>query len=410
MGFWTRTLGIDGIRANMNPPSSVGAEFNPGDPEGIVFDGFDEIPEARSLPWVQPSPWDGWPQGWSTPNFVTGQVDVKKLVDVAWSCLDLNSSILSSMPVYRLRDGRVMEPTTWMANPDPDIYSSWNEFAKQLFWDYMMGEAFVLPMLKGADKYPLKFRVIPPFMIDVEMKNAKREYKLGPVDVTDEILHIRYHSSTINPRGMGPLDVAGLRTVAIGLLQKYVNNLAETGGVPLYWLEIERKITKSEAVDLMDSWIESRAKYAGHPAMVGSGAKLNQAKSMSAQDMSLMELTQFNEARIAVLLGVPPFLVGLPGATGSLTYSNIEQLFSFHDRSSLRPKANAAMSALSLWALPGPQSVELNRDDYTRPTMVDRYTAYKAGIEAGFLTIEEVRAMERLHGDAAAIQLSGGGD
>ena len=35
-------------------------------------------------------------------------------------------------------------PADWMTNPDPDLYTSWDEFAKQLLWDYQLGEAFVL--------------------------------------------------------------------------------------------------------------------------------------------------------------------------------------------------------------------------------------------------------------------------
>jgi phage portal protein BeeE len=101
--------------------------------------------------------------------------------------------------------------------------------------------------------------------------------------------------------------------------------------------------------------------------------------------------------------------VGLPGATGSLTYSNIEQLFSFHDRSSLRPKATAVMSALDSWALVGTQTLELNRDDYTRPSMKERFESYALAIKAGFMTEPEVRSIERLDGDDAAGRVSGSG-
>ena len=206
---------------------------------------------------------------------------------------------------------------------------------------------------------------------------------------------------------MGPLDAAGARIVSIGLLQRYANNLAETGGVPLYWLSTDRKITPSEARDLLEAWIESRAKYPGQPAIVGSGATLSQAANMNAKDMALMELSQFNESRIAVLMGVPPFLVGLAGATGSLTYSNISDLFDFHDRSSLRPKARAVMEALSEWVLPRGQEVELNRDDYTRLPLDKRANAYKTMVEIGVLDAQEIRGMERYLGENSAQALTG---
>jgi HK97 family phage portal protein len=376
---------------------------------------FDALPESRALPWVAPSPWSGWPSEWGNPGWGGGSGGsggaMTGLVDAAWAAIDLNSSVLASMPVYRLRDGVVIPSAVWMSNPDPTIYTSWQEFAKQLFWDFHLGEAFILPMAYGANGRPTNFRVIPPWLISAEMRGGRREYKLGQTDVTEEILHIRYASTTDNARGIGPLDVAGARQITIRLLQRYADSLAETGGTPLYWLGLQRNITESEGKDLLDRWIESRAKYAGYPAIVSGGATLNQAHSMNAEDMALLELTHFNEARVAILLGVPPFLLGLAAAAGgSITYSNVESLFDFHDRSSLRPKANAVMSALGQWSLPDNEAVELNRDDYTRPGLVDRARAYELMIRNGVMTAEEARAMERLYGPAAAMQITGGFD
>jgi HK97 family phage portal protein len=336
---------------------------------------------------------------------------MSRVVDAAWAAIDLNSSVLSSMPVYRLREGVVIQPSGWMANPDPTVYTSWQEFAKQLFWDYHLGEAFILPMATSAAGLPTNFRVIPPWLVNVEMRGGRREYGLGNTDITGEVLHIRYASTTDSARGIGPLDVAGARQVTIRLLQRYADTLAETGGTPMYWLGLQRNITEGEGKDLLDRWIESRAKYAGYPAIVSGGATLNQASSMNAEDMALLELTHFNEARMAILLGVPPFLLGLAAAAGgSITYSNVESLFDFHDRSSLRPKASAVMSALGQWALSSNESVELNRDDYTRPSLVDRARAYELLIRNGVMTADEARVMERLYGPAAAVSLSGGLD
>jgi HK97 family phage portal protein len=408
MGFWSSLFAIPSVPdfPNENGP----ADYNPGDPDMVDVSALKDLPEGRSLPWIQPSTWSGYPDSWSTPAY-SQKAKTKSLIDVAWACIDLNSSILSTMPVYRMRNGRIIESVSWMSNPDPTVYGSWQEFAKQLFWDFHLGEAFVLPMAHGSDGYPIRFRVIPPWLVNVELGGGGlREYKIGSLNVTNEILHIRYQGTTDDAHGHGPLEPSVDRQVVVGLLQRYVKNLAETGGTPLYWLGVDRKISESEGRDMMDRWIESRANYAGHPALVSGGATLNQAHSMNASEMTLLEMTQFSEARIAILLGVPPFLVGLPGATGSLTYSNIEQLFSFHDRSSLRPKANAVMTQLDSWALPAPQTLELNRDDYTRPSLVDRANAYRILIECGVMVAEEARAMERLDGEMSASRITGGRD
>lgn len=413
MSFWTWLTGKDAGTGTITPNDNGPLDPNPGDPDGFEYVS-NPSSETRGAPFPMPTPWDGWPAEWQTPNWEQQFNDgSRKLVDIAWACLDLNSNITSAMPVYRMKSNpqRIVEPAGWMMNPDPTIYSSWQEFFKQLFWDFQLGEAFILPMATDpSTNKPSRFRVIPPWFFNVEMNAGRREYKLGTLDVTDEVLHLRYKSTTDNPRGMGPLEIAGAKQTQIKLLQRYANNMAETGGVPLYWLGVERRLTKSEATDLLDTWIETRTKYTGQPAVLGSGASLNQARTMDAKEMGLLEISQFSESRICVLLGVPPFLVGLAGASGSLTYSNISDLFDFHDRSSLRPKSRMIMDALSDWALVRGQSAELNRDDYTRLPLDKRMQAYKIAIDCEILTPEEVRIMERYYGEPAAQALTGGSD
>lgn len=410
MGFWTRLTGrgpnFEGETPNANQASDVGGGdgYTPGDPDGLEIVGERSI--GMPLPWIEPSPWNGWPGEWSTPNWTNSTgIGISKLVDIAWACIDLNSSVLASFPPYLLQNGKIQPPLPYLLNPDPMIYSSWAEFAKQLFWDYQLGEAFVLPMATYSNNLPQRFRVIPPWLMSVEMKSGTREYKLGSLDVTDEILHIRNISNTADARGHCALESAGARMVTAGLLERYAKNLAETGGVPHHWLDVPgRKLDRNEAMDLLDQWVESRARHAGGPGVLSGGVTLNQAQSMSARDLALLELSQFNESRISILLGVPPFLVGLgmSAGEGSITYSNASTLFDFHDRSSLRPKAVAVMSAMSGWLLPRGQSIELNRDDYSRPGMLERAQSYQIYLTTGVLAAPEVRAMERFDGVPSA--------
>jgi HK97 family phage portal protein len=332
------------------------------------------------------------------------------LVDTAWAALDLNSSVLSAMPVYRTENGAVLEPTEWMGNPDPSIYTSWAEFAKQLFWDFQLGEAFVLPMARGADDQPFNFRVIPPWLVNVEMDAGTRSYKLGTVDVTGDMLHIRYKSTTAQARGTGALESGRARMVAAAVLARYAAEIAEGGGIPKYVLETDQRMNKQQSDELLEQWWTSRMQNIGEkwkPAVLSGGVKANPLQ-LNPQEMALSEVAQYNDARIAVLLGVPPELLALPGA-GSLTYANITSLFDFHDRRYLKPAAVHVMSALSGWALPRGQSVELNRDEYSRPALLERAQAYQilTGIQA--LSAEEVRVMERLVGTDAAEALTGGG-
>jgi hypothetical protein len=304
------------VTPNDNPgPSSVGPGHNPGDPDGVQVVG--DAVESRAFSAVVPSPWDGWPAGWDVPSWgATGQ-QFGRLVDTAWACLDLNSSVLSTMPVYRTRGGQVIEPASWMTNPDPDIYTSWHEFAKQLFWDFQLGEAFVLPMALDAAGFPSRFRVIPPWLMNVDMAGSRRVYNLGSMDVTGDVLHIRYKSTTEDAHGHGPLEAAGARMTAAAVLSRYMSELVQQGGIPNFYLQNDYPLTKTEADDLLEQWVASRKRNVGKPAVLSGPVTAHQLQ-MSPKDMAMVELAQFNESRIAIHCGVPPFLVGLPSGGDSM--------------------------------------------------------------------------------------------
>lgn len=407
MGFWDFLSGgvnHAGEIPNANPPSTpstVGAGEADGDPDGVEIVGADV--EPRSLSSFYPSPWAGWPSSWSTPNWDMAS-RFNELVDVAWTCLDKNSSVLSSMPVVRVRGGHVMEPLAWMVNPDPSIYSSWQEFARQLFWDFQLGEVFVIRLGTFASGFPSRFRVVPAWAIHVEMKNGVRLYRLGGAtgpDITEDILHIRYKSTTDNARGVGALEVAGGRMLTAGLLAKYTRDVVATGGVPLRTIETEQSLEENEAQDLISQYLASRVQTPSAPPVFDGGAKLVDHAGVSPKDLTMLEIAQFNESRIAILLGVPPFLVGLSsGSADSMTYTNATMLFDFHDRQTLRPMDIHVMHALSFWALPRGQSVELNHDEYSRPAFDQRADAWSKLITAQVVTPEEVRMYERFQGEA----------
>jgi HK97 family phage portal protein len=410
MSFWTWLTGAGATpNATVGDPDSVGPGYSPGDPDGFEIEAVE--PSNNRMAAIVPSPWDGWPASWASPAWNGFGSKFDDLVDTAWAALDLNSSVLSTMPVYRTRNGQVLPPTTWMMNPDPMIYTSWHEFARQLFWDYQLGEAFVLPMARSADDLPYNFRVIPQWLMNVEMSGGRRVYNLGKLDVTDDVLHIRYKSTTDGARGVGPLESGKTRLVAAGVLARYATEIAQGGGIPKYVLEVEQQLTPAQAGEVLDQWWASRMQNLGEPwkpAVLSGGVKANPLQ-LSPQEMALLDLAKYNEARISNLLGVPPFLLGLPSGDDSMTYSNVTSLFDFHDRRCLKPAAVHVMSALSGWALPRGQSAELNRDEYSRPTFKERAEAYEKLVAIGVLDREEIRTMERFIGTESAEALTGGG-
>ena len=179
---------------------------------------------------------------------------------MAWMCLDLNTWVLSSMPAYLVNAAPSLD-AGWLDNPDPDIYSSWEEFCRSLFWDLWTGEAFVLITARYATGWPARFHVVEPWMVDVEIgADGLRHYKIGNVPVPrDDIIHLRYRATAAQARGHGPArgrPLAGWSPPA--LLNRYASSFVGAGAIPNAVLTHPERLTAEQAAELQGQWVQSR--------------------------------------------------------------------------------------------------------------------------------------------------------
>jgi HK97 family phage portal protein len=216
-----------------------------------------------------------------------------------------------------------------------------------------------------------------------------------------EMLHLRYQSSVDDAHGHGPLEAGAGKLVAADVLARYAANLGTSGGIPSSVLEVPEPLTATQAAQLRDQWVQARMDALGAPAVVSGGASWKPTQ-MNPKDMALLELLTWNDSRIAVMLGVPPFLVGLPSGGDSMTYSNVTSLFDYHWRAGLRPKAEAVMAGLSEWLLPRGTVVEVNKDAYVQPEPKVRaetaqiYNAIRDETGNPVMSVEQIQQAERL--------------
>jgi HK97 family phage portal protein len=395
-----------------NPAGTVGPETAPttqlaapAGAEPAVVDG-DALEAALPGPrGLAPSPWAGWPSSWGTSwdNVGGGALSdpvMGRKVSTVFSCVDLNSNALGSMPVVVTQDGRPIDPEEhpWTENPDPRIYSGWDEFVVQ--WAasmYTRGEAFIYATRTSWETLlPDRFMVLDPDRVTVRFDNdGFREYELsgvGPLFSFD-VLHSRYMTLAGWPNGLSPLMAAAGNLRSAAALEQYGANLAEGGGIPWGVLSTEQRLTPRQALLARQQYRAQRADMSGDPVVMGYGLSLD-TLNLSPKDMALLELRVFDEQRIASVLGTPPWLVGLPQPSG-MTYANALSLFGFHWRR-LRPVAKRLTNGLSAWALPRGRRCQLNAGDYVQPDLAERAAAYRTMKDAGALTADEWRALENL--------------
>lgn len=375
---------------------------------------------------MSPQRWAGWPPNWGPPTWTRGASlngggwpsgwwggRVEQLTDTAWGCLDLNARVIATMPPYLVNAAPSL-PADWMNNPDPLVYSGWSQFVKQLVWDYQLGEAFVMPTDWYESGWPRRFHVVPPWLVTVDLDlDGLRRYRIGTLDVTDDILHVPYQIRNDEARGHGPLEAGAGRVLAANALARYATDLATSGGLPYAVLVYPDELSADQASDLKWQWVGERMAAMGLPGVLSGGVDLK-VLSFDPEKMALVDLAGWTEARIAFLLGVPPPLAALPSGQDSLTYDTTVMARDQHWQAGLKTFVVPLMEALSGWALPRGTGVEVNRDEYVRPSLPERAGAYATlfGLvdEDGnrAMTIAEIREAERFGVSAPTETLTSG--
>jgi hypothetical protein len=98
-------------------------------------------------------------------------------VSVVFGAIDLNASILATMPPYRTQGGTVIAPLPWMANPQPEVYTGWIEAMEQVVVAYMGGEAFLWCTSRYADGSVRNWVMLNPGWVNVTQEGQVRRHR-----------------------------------------------------------------------------------------------------------------------------------------------------------------------------------------------------------------------------------------
>lgn len=165
-------------------------------------------------------------------------------------------------------------------------------------------------------------------------------------------------------------------------------------GVPNGVLQVNTPgLTGDEANDLKRRWMEA------HGGGRRSIAVLNATTSftpfnLSPVDAALTEVKKLNVADVAFAFGMDPNMLGA-GLQNSASYNNVRDYFRQHRDLTLGPWISALQDLLTS-LLSGLRGVRIDLDQFTRAEPAERYAAYVTAINAGILTVNEVRQQEGL--------------
>lgn len=225
------------------------------------------------------------------------------------------------------------------------------------------------------------------------------------IDVATGVKTITYDSLTVSdvrqlqlthvpgePLGQGPIQAwaDGLRG-AIDAHQ-YAAQWTRRGGRPTGILTTDQTLSAEMAKEWKDAANKTMTPEGG-VAVLGSGLTYKQCY-LTPAELQLLDVRKVNVISVARIFGIPARLMLTSGDGDSKTYANMEQESILFVRHTLMPYMREIEAALSELL---PDDVRFNVDGFLRPDTTTRYAAHKVAIEAGFLTIDEVRAIEGLN-------------
>ncbi len=335
----------------------------------------------------------------------------------AWSlpsvtrCTALIADTLSGLPWRVHRDRERLAAPDWITDPQarrldqrivsgpvPDWRQSGVEFWSSLITSILWwGEGLLYVPVRDASGAP-----VPPLWqvnpSDVEIADSGRYAIVGDDDEPgyefepDELIVIRGLTRPGKARGMGVLQAHAADLGLASSVRDFAANMLQRG-IPNGYLRVNSpNLTRPQARVLQADWMRQHGGPLKKIAVLNATTEFHPL-SLDPQAMQLVEMRRYSMLEVALLFGVPPYLLGLPG--DSSTYANVESRMIEFGQFTLFPWARRIESALDA-EFPRGTNLKVNLDALRRADTATRYGAHKIGIESGFLTIDEVRQMEDL--------------
>ena len=215
------------------------------------------------------------------------------------------------------------------------------------------------------------------------------------VECVRNVLHVRLFHPANDYYGMSPIEAAAsaidIHNQAASWNKALLDNSARPSGALVYAAR-EGQLTEEQFQRLKDE-LElgfQGARKAGRPMLLEGGLDWKQL-SLSPKDMDFVEAKNAAAREIALAIGVPPMLLGIPGDN---TYSNYQEATRSFWRQTVLPLVNRTAKALSMWLAPAwGGALELRPDlDAIEALSAERDQLWARLEKANFLTADEKRA------------------
>jgi HK97 family phage portal protein len=374
-----------------------GRDILHNDPDGWEVD-------RPHLWWMGPEGGDGEGGPWGNPPPGAEPSAWYSSLPAVTRCTGLIADTLAGMPWQVFRDGMQTATPSWVSDPqalrqDGRVVSA-TSFETRLsaveFWTnaitaaLWLGDGYVYVPVRDSAGQPK-----PPLW---QLHPADVNIRDGRYWVQDQLLPV---GSIIHLRGEPPYQgghgngVITRHWADLGLaitVRAYTASQYRSGIPPGYLKSSQPHMTEDQATELKAQWMRQHGGASRSIAVLNATTDFNPI-AITPIDSALGVAREWSLRDIALMFGISPYQLGVPG--DSATYANVQDRAIEFEQFTLLNWIRRIESTLDA-QLPLGTSLKIRTAGLERADIATRYAAYSVGIDKGFLTVEDVRALEDL--------------
>jgi HK97 family phage portal protein len=309
----------------------------------------------------------------------------------------LISGVVMQLPLRQKRGDEVIDPpATIIENPSPGPNRTTADFVDEYTSDVLLYGNHV-SLIGPTDSTGWPTMLIP---LDVTQVSVARDpktwqpiYALEGIDdplPADRVFHVAIDKRSGELRGRGVLPTLSGAIHAALAADSYAGRYFDESAVPSGVITDTRpNLTQEQATELKTKWMQ--AVSGTRAPVVIPGSTSFQPLATDADKAQLVQARQWDATMVAMILGVPPFLLGIE--TQRHTYTNAENEFGRFVSTTILRLLRPLEQQLSLQCLPRGNTAEFWTGALLRADTSTRAAAAVQLFDAEIITQAEARTL-----------------
>jgi HK97 family phage portal protein len=342
------------------------------------------------------------------PRSATSGVTTNDALSLAsvYRSVSIIATAMKQLGIHVYRDDAEVTPTPLVIR-QPDIKMTREVWMEQTINSMALsGNAYWLIGRNGRGE-TVNLEVLNPFDMMIQTDdygNALYYMYRGTVKYElNQVQHLAMMRVPGNVYGLGPIQAAQKELLNARDTRDYASVWFTDSGIPNGVLKSDQMLSPDQAAAAKDAWNLTAGAKSG-VAVLGNGLNY-QPMYLNPRDSMFIESQAWNVQQVARLFGIPANMLMASVDGNSMTYTNMEQEQMAFVRYTLSQYIVEIESALTHVTTRGTM-VKINVDSLLRSDTLTRYQAHAIAIASGWMTVDEVRAIEDLPtvgGDFSAV-------